>query len=115
MIFSRLFTTADRDKPAREISGDDLKRAIEDKACVVVDVREPSEFSRGHIPGAVNLPLSRFSPLELPQGKPVVFVCLSGARSFAALNQALKAGAPDARHYPKGMNGWRAAGGDGVR
>ena len=58
-----------------------------------------------------NLPLSRFSPAQLPKDKPLVLVCLSGARSAAALNQALREGATQVRHYSGGMKGWRANGG----
>jgi len=33
---------------------------------LVVDVREVDEFTAGHIPGAVNMPLSPFQPSTLP-------------------------------------------------
>ena len=80
--------------------------------CVVVDVREPHEYAVGHIPGAVNQPLSSFDPADLPAGKPVVLVCQSGVRSLNALRQALAAGVGDIRHYPGGTSGWRRLGGD---
>ena len=111
MIFSGLFAKADAKKPAGEISYEELMQAVENKACAVVDVREPHEYSGGHIPGAINRPLSRFDPGSLPSGNPVVLICLTGARSAAALTQARKAGTPNARHYPAGMKGWRANGG----
>ena len=44
-------------------------------AWTVVDVREPHEFVAGHIPNALNMPMSGFDPRELPQGKPVVLIC----------------------------------------
>jgi hypothetical protein len=34
-----------------------LKEMLQDKAALLIDVREPSEFRRGHIPGAMNMPL----------------------------------------------------------
>jgi rhodanese-related sulfurtransferase len=97
--------------PSPEIGHDALLEAVEGGTCAVVDVREPHEFAAGHIPGAVNLPLSRFNPQDLPSGKPVVLVCLAGGRSARALREALGAGVADARHYAPGMNGWRALGG----
>jgi rhodanese-related sulfurtransferase len=115
MILSRLFGKLDASAAAPEIGHDELARASRDGSCAVVDVREPHEFAAGHIPGAINLPLSRFRPDELPQGKPAALICLGGKRSEAALRHAHSAGHADVRHYPGGMNGWRALCGDVVR
>lgn len=40
----------------------------------LVDVREPAEYSRGHLPGAVNIPLSQLANrlTEVARDKPVV-------------------------------------------
>jgi rhodanese-related sulfurtransferase len=78
----------------------------------VVDVREPHEYAAGHVPGAINLPMSRFDPGELPTGKPVVLMCQSGGRSRNALNRTHASGRADVRHYPGGMSQWRMHGGD---
>jgi rhodanese-related sulfurtransferase len=43
-----------------------------------------------------------------------VLICQVGARSGAALRNALGAGVTDVRHYPGGMSGWRALGGETV-
>jgi len=115
MIFSRWFAKADPDARPREIAHDELLAAMRDEAHVVVDVREPHEFAGGHIPGAINLPLSRFRPEELPAGKRAVLICLSGARSGAAARRARADGLADVRHYAGGMNDWRARGGPVVR
>lgn len=97
--------------PPHEIGHDELVEAMEDGSRAIVDVREAHEFAAGHIPGAINLPLSSFDPDDLPNGKPVVLVCMAGVRSARALRQALDAGVADARHYAPGMNGWRMQGG----
>ena len=97
--------------PSPDIDHDALQRALEEGSVVVVDVREPHEFAVGHIAGALNLPLSSFQPEDLPQDKTPVLICQVGARSAAALRQAVGAGAANARHYPGGMSGWRALGG----
>jgi rhodanese-related sulfurtransferase len=86
--------------------------AVDAGDVAVVDVREPYEFAAGHIPEAVNLPLSRFTPEDLPSGKPLVLICQAGGRSRNALNQARASGREDVRHYAGGMNGWRMRGGD---
>jgi rhodanese-related sulfurtransferase len=85
-----------------------LEEAVGTNAWTVVDVREPHEFAAGHIPNAVNAPMSSFDPEELPEGKPVVLVCQSGGRSRNALNKARSVGRDDVRHFAEGMNGWRS-------
>ena len=89
----------------------DLQQAVDADACTVVDVREPHEFAAGHIPGALNMPMSSFDPHELPQGKPVVLICGSGKRSHNALGRARAAGRKDLKHYAGGMTGWRSQNG----
>lgn len=94
------------------IDHDALERAVTCKSCCIVDVREPQEYAEGHIPGAINRPLSRFSPVaDLPRDQPVVIVCLAGGRSAKALRQALDAGHKDVRHYASGTGGWAKSGG----
>ncbi len=113
-MFSRLFAKRTANPDSTAIGREALAEALRSGACVVVDVREPHEYSAGHIPGAVNQPLSRFDAGLLPTGKPVVLVCKSGARSASALRQALAAGRGDVRHYPEGTMGWQARGGEVV-
>jgi rhodanese-related sulfurtransferase len=114
-MFSRLFAKPDPDASSREIGHDELIQALRDQSVVVVDVREPHEFAGGHIPGAINLPLSRFQPEQLPVGKPAVLICQAGGRSRSALRRAHAAGATEARHYARGMSDWRARGGPVAR
>jgi rhodanese-related sulfurtransferase len=49
----------------------------------LVDVREPSEVATGMLPGAVNIPMSKFVERmnELDPERPVLLVCRSGNRS----------------------------------
>lgn len=53
----------------------------------LIDVRTEAEFASGHLPGAVNVPVSRLSESAaslLKAGKPIVVYCASGARSASA-------------------------------
>ena len=85
--------------------------SVAQKAVAVIDVREPHEYAAGHVPGAVNMPLSKFSPAALPTSKPVVLICQAGGRSAKALQQALDAGCRDICHYAPGTGGWKNSGG----
>ena len=96
---------------ADEISYADLVAAMEEKACALIDVREPGEYASGHVAGAENRPLSSFDAAALPDDKPVVLMCRSGARSAQALAKARAAGRADVRHYRGGVMGWAEAGG----
>ena len=54
---------------------------------IILDVRSRSEYSRGHIRGAVNIPLDELGNglLRLrDQNKPVITCCASGMRSASA-------------------------------
>ena len=61
----------------------------------LIDVRTPSEFAAGHIPGAINIPLqqldSRLTELQ-PKETPVVLYCRSGNRSGSAARMLKNAG-----------------------
>ena len=53
---------------------------------VLLDVREADEFRSGHIPGAVNLPLSRIEEAKLEKNAPIFAYCLRGTRSKRAVS-----------------------------
>ena len=56
---------------------------------VLVDVREVDEFRSGHIPGAVNVPLSQINNTTLPKNAPLFVYCLRGTRSKQAVGITL--------------------------
>ena len=59
---------------------------------VLVDVREADEFAAGHIPGAVNAPLSTLGSAALPMDRPLFLYCLRGIRSRRAAGMLRKMG-----------------------
>src|ERR1700733_12831046 len=80
------------------VTHEELQSALEAAPCALGDVRNPHEYGAGHIPGAINLPMSLFDPAELPTGKPIVLVCQACARPAHALNASLAVGVKDVRH-----------------
>ena len=62
----------------------------------IIDVRTPEEFRDGAYPGAINIPLSDLTRLTaIPQDRPVVLYCASGARSASAARTLRQAGFTD--------------------
>ncbi len=94
---------------ANEITAGELKRRQEDgEDLVLLDVREPSEFSDWHIPGAVNLPLGDLQAgAEIPatEEQTVVTVCASGRRAGMA-QEHLVGNGYEAVNLKDGMFGW---------
>ncbi len=84
---------------------------------LIVDVREPREFRRGHIPGARSLPLSTLlaepnlaSLTELArQERLVVFVCRGGRRSSRVAALTVARGGQHVAVLRGGMLAWEAA------
>ena len=72
-----------------------LARCRSTERALLLDVREPDEYAKGHIPGSMNLPLSALETAEIciPRLDTPVFVCcLSGARSAQAVSRLRKMG-----------------------
>ncbi|MCI6247427.1 rhodanese-like domain-containing protein [bacterium] len=62
-------------------------RRLAARGALVLDVRTPQEYGDGHLPGAVNLPLSAITQARQVIGstdRPVIVYCRSGARSARA-------------------------------
>jgi len=76
-----------------------------------VDVRTPKEYQSGHIPGAINIPVSDIAMRmnELPKNKQLYVYCHSGVRAAKASALLAKAGF-HVENMPESMEGWKAAG-----
>jgi rhodanese-related sulfurtransferase len=78
----------------------------------VVDVREPSEWSSGHLPGARLVPLGKLRgapKAELTRDR-VIFVCAAGVRSATAAKLAVANGLATVYNLSGGTKGWVRAG-----
>lgn len=56
------------------------------EGAALVDVRTPAEFARGHVDGAVNIPVQELEDRweELDPKRPVVVYCQAGVRAARA-------------------------------
>ena len=92
-----------------DLDRDAVKAGLAGRSLVLVDVREPHEYEAGHVPGSISMPLSRFDPEALPEGR-VVFSCATGVRSLRAIEFAQAAGRDIREHYRGGFKDWLAIG-----
>jgi rhodanese-related sulfurtransferase len=78
----------------------------------VVDVREPREWSNGHLPGSRLIPLAQLKakPRDLLQQDGVIFVCAAGVRSQAAAKLATENGFTQVYNLTGGTQSWVRAG-----
>jgi len=57
---------------------------------IIIDVREPDEFARGHVKDAINIPPSQLmqpNPLaDIPKDSEIILYCVSGSRSNVSKN-----------------------------
>ena len=75
-----------------------------------VDLRDASDFNKGHISGAVNIPASklgeRMVELDKYKDKPIVLVCKMGQQAGAAGKQLRAAGYGNVNKMTGGMMEW---------
>lgn len=83
-------------------------KALADKGVRFIDVRTPSEFDAGHVPGAENVPLDQL-PTALTgwdPAKPVLVYCATGARSAEAMSVLTGAGFKTVYNLTQGIVAW---------
>jgi rhodanese-related sulfurtransferase len=81
---------------------------------IVVDVRETSEWSAGHIPNARHIALAqlggKLSELEKFKRRPIIVCCASGNRSNSACRALRNAGFERVFNLAGGIGAWTDAG-----
>lgn len=79
---------------------------------VVLDVRTPEEFAKGHLRAALNIPLQELDSRlgELDKGRAVLVMCASGVRSAKGAAQLRRAGFADVHSLDGGFAAWQTQG-----
>ncbi|PRZ17059.1 rhodanese-related sulfurtransferase [Laceyella sediminis] len=94
------------------VSPSELMKITENKKVRLIDVREKHEFQSGHIPGAINIPLSQMELLkskssEWDPNESIYLYCRSGSRSAIAARQLRKLGFQQVIHLQGGLMRWK--------
>jgi rhodanese-related sulfurtransferase len=85
-------------------------RKLVSQGALLVDVREPFEYERGHIENAMPLPLSQLRPelfQKIPKDKPVIVYCQHGVRSLVAVTYMREIGYSDSHSIAGGIEAWQ--------
>jgi len=92
----------------RSVTAQQARELIASGEVEIVDVREPSEWSTGHLPNARLLPLEqlRSSPTQGLPRDGVLFVCAAGVRSQTAARVAAGLGLQKVYSLNGGTRGW---------
>ena len=104
-----------------DIQADDLEELLEENDDVLlVDVREPYEYEKAHIPGSILVPRGmlegaadpnnahRIEALYSAREKPVVIYCETGARAAMAVDTLQQMGFADVKNLAGGIKMWEA-------
>ncbi len=98
-LLSGLFSAGDG------LSISDVTQALKEKNTVLLDVREIDEFTSGHIPQAINQPLSQLEQFKGDKNKHYLVICQSGMRSQRATDYLTSQGY-QVVNVKGGMNAW---------
>lgn len=95
------------------VTFEELRRLMRDDDVTLLDVRPADEYAKGHIPGAVSIPVSELKRRlrEIPKRREVIAYCRGRYCVFSleAVTMLRKNGYR-ARRTDEGLPDWRAAG-----
>ncbi|OED35586.1 sulfurtransferase [Chromatiales bacterium (ex Bugula neritina AB1)] len=97
----------------KQLSPTEATRLQNDEDAIFVDVRDDSEYKKGHILGARHIPMSNFdkrmTELEKFQKKPIILYCSNGPRASRAAGKLRKANFESVYTLAGGLGGWEKA------
>ncbi|MCY3626711.1 MAG: rhodanese-like domain-containing protein [Gammaproteobacteria bacterium] len=106
-----LFIWNESKRSGKTIDSQQLVQLMNRENAVVLDVRDSTEYSQGHIPHALNIPYTalatRVRELDEYKETPVVVTCKMGQHSSAATNILKKSGFTNVAKLRGGLMEWR--------
>ncbi|PJE78392.1 Thiosulfate sulfurtransferase GlpE [invertebrate metagenome] len=109
-----LFIVLEKRKGGQGITTAQMTQLINNEGAVVLDIREKTEFGKGHVIGAINIPSSkiksRLSELDKYRDKPVIVVDAMGQHGGSAGKQLKEAGLTRVMKLTGGIGTWQADG-----
>lgn len=92
------------------LSPHDVAARLKQGRAVLIDVREPDEFAREHVPGSISAPLSAFDDAHLGNAETMIFTCRSGARTGANCDRLAARVEGAGFVLEGGLGAWKAEG-----
>lgn len=82
------------------------------KKMMIIDIREPTEYAREHIPGSLNIPLTKLKEADFSEKKDqmALFTCRLGARTLSAQDSLLATGLREIYCLEGGIEQWKRCG-----
>jgi len=94
----------------KAVSSQILTHLVNRESGVVIDIRPQADFNKGHIHGAINIPLSKVKDstkeLEKYKNTPIIMVCANGISVAGACSALQKAGMQQVYKLTGGMTSW---------
>jgi hydroxyacylglutathione hydrolase len=89
-----------------------FQRLSRERDLVVLDVREPAEWTDGHVEGARHIPMREVAArlADLPRDRRIAITCAGGVRSSLVASLLLGQGFTDLVNVWGGMAGWVQSG-----
>ena len=88
-----------------------IQAKVAEGKTLFIDVREPSEYLGGHIPGAINIPLRELAQHldQVPHDQPVMLYCSTGYRTGIGVMALRLLGYNTVEGFPPSYVGWQQA------
>ncbi|MES2212132.1 MAG: rhodanese-like domain-containing protein [Pseudomonadota bacterium] len=95
-----------------DVTNNEAVKDLAEAQVLYIDIREPEEYLEEHVPGSVNIPVSRLAQTDWApyQGAQVMLSCRSGKRTQINKAEILQKGLGEVYCLAGGIEQWKSAG-----